>query len=76
MAITTPDIGDSNWGGPLNAALTDLDTRTTALEDKFVAVPTLPNSSGIEGQIAYSGTHLYVCVDLNTWRRVELTSWS
>lgn len=76
MAITIPDIGDSNWGGPLNTALTSLDTRTTALESKFVAVPTTPTSSGVAGQIAYSSTHLYVCVATNTWRRVELVSWS
>lgn len=33
MTVNKPAIGDSNWGGPLNAALDSIDTRVTSLEN-------------------------------------------
>lgn len=76
MAITIPAVGDSNWGPVLNTALTSLDTRTSAVEAKFRAVPSTAGSTGVAGQIAYDSTYLYICVATNTWKRVALSTWS
>lgn len=75
MTIIKPTVGQAEWGPVLNTALDGLDTRTTALEAKFVAVPATATSTGVAGQIAYSTTYLYVCVATNTWKRVAITSW-
>lgn len=42
---------------------------------RWVAVPVLATSSGIAGQMAYSTTHLYVCVSPDTWKRVALSTF-
>jgi hypothetical protein len=45
---------------------------------KFISntVPTSNTSNGTPGQIAYSNTHVYICVANNTWGRATLTlSW-
>lgn len=45
---------------------------------KFISntIPASNTSNGSPGQIAYSNTHVYVCVANNTWGRSALTlSW-
>ena len=37
--------------------------------------PASPTSTGIKGQIIYTATHIYVCIDTDTWVRTELTTW-
>jgi len=37
------------------------------------SVPSSVTSTGTKGQIAVSETHLYICVDTDTWRRVAIT---
>jgi hypothetical protein len=37
-----------------------------------VAPPATSSSSGTAGQIAFDGTHIYVCVAANTWTRAAL----
>lgn len=39
-----------------------------------VAVPSTANSSGTIGEISYDSTYLYVCVDTDSWVRVNLAS--
>jgi hypothetical protein len=51
-------------------ALNKLDTRIT--DD----VPASANATGTKGQLAYDGTHLYVCFATDTWVRVELATWA
>lgn len=41
----------------------------------IVAVPSTANSAGTQGNIAYDGTHLYVCVATDTWLRAPLATW-
>jgi hypothetical protein len=36
------------------------------------SVPATMTSTGIAGQLAYSSSHVYVCVATNTWRRASL----
>ena len=33
------------------------------------------NSPGEPGQIQVDGTHIYVCVDANTWKRTSIATW-
>ena len=44
------------------------------LSNIVTTVPTTSTSTGIKGQIAYDSTHLYVCVDTDTWIRVSSSS--
>lgn len=40
-----------------------------------VAVPASASDAGVKGQISWDSTHLYVCIDTNTWVRATLASW-
>ena len=40
-----------------------------------VYVPTLANSTGTAGQIAYDTNHVYICVATDTWKRANLAAW-
>lgn len=49
-----------------------------SVASKFISnsAPVSNTSNGTTGQIAYSNTHLYICVANNTWGRATLTlSW-
>lgn len=35
-------------------------------------VPTSSNSVGVAGQVAHDNTHVYICVDTNTWIRANI----
>jgi len=37
--------------------------------------PASATDTGIKGEIRITATHIYVCVDTNTWVRSELTTW-
>jgi len=38
-------------------------------------VPTTASSTGTKGQITFDGDYVYICVDTDTWKRANLTSW-
>ena len=40
-----------------------------------VYVPTLANSTGTAGQIAYDTDHVYICVATDTWKRANISTW-
>jgi hypothetical protein len=42
----------------------------------LVSVPASTTSSGTVGQMAISSTHLYVCINTNTWRRIAHSTWT
>lgn len=39
------------------------------------APPANSTDSGIAGEVRFDGTHLYVCIATDTWRRVALSNW-
>lgn len=41
----------------------------------WVSVPTLPNSTGSAGDLAYDGSYVYLATGANAWRRVALPAW-
>ena len=42
---------------------------------KKVSAPASANSSGSVGEYAEDDTYFYLCVDTNTWKRVEVATW-
>ena len=40
-----------------------------------VYVPTLANSTGTAGQVAYDTDFVYICVAADTWKRANLAAW-
>ena len=38
-------------------------------------VPLTPTSEGDKGMLAADETHLYVCIENDTWRRVAVSTW-
>lgn len=38
-------------------------------------IPTLANSTGDSGQIAYDSSYVYICIANNTWKRANLVAW-
>jgi hypothetical protein len=40
------------------------------------SVPASPTATGTDAHMAWDSAYLYVCVDANTWMRVQLSSWS
>lgn len=62
--LTLPSGGDiKNSSG--NSIICNIPCPTSS-------VPATVTSIGIAGQIAYSSSHLYICVATNTWRRASL----
>jgi hypothetical protein len=41
----------------------------------IVDVPTAADDPGVAGQIAYDASNLYICVDTDTWLRVDIATW-
>lgn len=42
---------------------------------EWVTPPATAASPGTQGQIAYDGTHIYVCISKNSWARVGTAAW-
>lgn len=58
------------WSGRLQAQQLDLSAVSI-----FTTVPSSSTAPGEAGQMAYDSTYLYICVALNSWRRIALSSW-
>ena len=47
-----------------------------SMEIKNISVPSSPISEGNKGDVVFDDTHMYVCIESNTWKRIDLnTSW-
>lgn len=40
-----------------------------------VGVPATPTSPGEPGQLARDDDYIYVCIEMNTWRRLQIGAW-
>lgn len=47
----------------------------TAKYVKVATPPVLSTSDGVQGEIRFDSSYIYVCIATNTWRRSALTSW-
>lgn len=41
----------------------------------MVEPPATASSPGRPGQLAYDSSFLYVCIDVDTWKRTALSTW-
>ncbi len=39
------------------------------------SVPTSATDVGVKGQMAFDSSFLYICVDINSWKRVAIVVW-
>lgn len=39
------------------------------------SVPANSTATGYKGQIRFDSNYVYVCTDVNTWKRAALSSW-
>lgn len=75
------DAGSLQWyqdGGSNIMAWSDrlqADSLDISAVSIFTAAPATGTSTGEAGQMAFDETYLYVCVALNTWKRVALSSF-
>ena len=65
---TTQQQGVRNLGGIIQAI------RTT-FPGQFVGVPANSTASGQPNQVSFDTGFLYVCIGVNTWRRVAISSF-
>lgn len=76
--LTAASIGLGNVDNTSDANKPVSTAQQTALDGKlntWVAVPASASSTGTAGQIAYNGTHIFVCVATNTWCRASIATW-
>ena len=68
-------LTDDDTHIPTSGAVFDAIDGVTGVE--YVSAPATPTSTGTQGQFAYSGNYLYVCVATDTWIRTSAEStWS
>jgi len=58
-------------GGTLNFCV---DANTNRINIPKSKTPTSANASGNKGDICYDDTYMYICVEVNTWKKITLTS--
>ncbi len=44
-------------------------------DEEFIAPPSTPTSTGLQGQKAYDNTYFFVCVQDNNWIRIVRDTW-
>ena len=49
--------------------------RTTVQLSAPVTVPDSATSTGLKGQWAVDADYLYICIAVNSWKRVNITTW-
>ena len=58
------------------ADITALEGNVTILQaNAWVTAPATITSTGNVGQMAFSSSHIYVCVASDTWRRASIGTW-
>ncbi len=65
-------LGNQLIGLGLPAPLANAFTQNVA---QLVAVPANATAEGTPGQYAVATGFLYVCYDVNAWRRVSIATW-
>ena len=47
-----------------------------SMEIKNISVPSSPTSEGNKGDVVFDDTHMYICINTNSWKRINLdTTW-
>ena len=76
-STSTPVKNDLLLGTDSDAANATKNFTVGSLRDFMItsSVPATASSTGSAGTIAYDSSYLYVCVAINTWKRVAIASW-
>ena len=76
-ASSTPVDADKVLGTDADATDATKNFLFSALRTYIItsSVPATAAAAGIAGQLAYSSTHIYMCVATNTWKRVAISTW-
>ncbi len=80
LYVATPENGESvqvhlNMAGITDSRSFVYPDVTGTLGVRVSAIPSTPTSAGAVGSWAADSTHLYICTETNTWRRVALSTW-
>ena len=71
VVVEQVDVGTEPNQVPLNQYLGQLAFVSAVMKRP----PDSATAQGDTGDIAQDGSYLYVCTNLNTWKRVQLTTW-
>jgi hypothetical protein len=52
-----------------------LDINDNAIRIRNSSTPSSPGDFGVPGEIRWDANYIYVCVSMDTWKRVALSSW-
>ena len=52
-----------------------LDVNDNAIRIRNSSTPSSAGDFGVPGEIRWDANYIYVCVSMNTWKRVALSSW-
>ena len=52
-----------------------LDINDNAIRIRNSSTPSSPGDFGVPGEIRWDANYIYVCVSIDTWKRVALSSW-
>lgn len=67
----SPVVLDQSYTGLFNG----IHPRVAELPIRSTNVPSHMNAPGEQGQIAWDGNYVYLCVGKDTWKRAALSSW-
>ena len=67
LSDSTLHMGDKSFSS------TNIDD---SMEIKNISVPSSPTSEGNKGDVVFDDTYMYVCINTNSWKRINLdTTW-
>jgi Major tropism determinant N-terminal domain len=74
---TLPQAGISSLGvlGGVKVDGSTITINNGVISSGLISAPATATSVGIQGQIAYDSTYVYVCIATNTWKRAALSTW-
>jgi hypothetical protein len=73
---TNPLFPNDATGKVMSVLWRELATTVNDIDSKInAAVPASATASGTPGMIAYDSSFLYICVGVNQWKRVGLSTW-
>jgi hypothetical protein len=69
------DGGNNKIGIKTNQPELALDINDSAIRIRNSSTPSSAGDFGVPGEIRWDANYIYVCVSIDTWKRVALSSW-
>jgi len=67
--------GDGNIGIGTTTPEVALDINSDAIRIRNSTAPSSASDFGLPGEIRWDANYIYVCVSIDTWKRVALSAW-